>query len=77
MVKMSDIFKKIEERKKEDKASQLLPATVAIPPATSVVAQPETVSQPLPPPAAETKIISEIKNMVVRIIFIIILWIWA
>ncbi len=54
MVKMSDIFKKIEERKKEVKASQPLPATPA--PAIPIVAPPEVVYQHAPA-AAEIRII--------------------
>lgn len=56
MVKMSDIFKKIEERKKEDKENRPLPATATTPPATTIVAHPEVVYQPAPV-TAETKII--------------------
>ncbi len=48
MVKMSDIFKKIEERKKEDKASQSPPVPATSPPATPISAHHETIFQPAP-----------------------------
>lgn len=48
MVKTSDIFKKIEERKKENKANQPQPAMATPPPATAVNIHHETVFQPAP-----------------------------